>query len=195
MLPSSTTTISCGTSCSAQFEVQVLDGRRDAAVLVARGDDDRQLAERRQRGIGSVLGRSCARRSPVGRRASRGAAWRARGFPRACPPWCGGAPSASGRARARRRARSRGCRTGASVRRRLHGMIAEALAHQALSWPAIAPTRAAAHVDDPRTVAVARCDLPLDERHQIGGMQAVAHLVAAVRRIRCSGAAGAGASC
>ena len=40
VLPSSTTTISCGDVVQAQLQVEVLHGGGDAAFLVARGDDD-----------------------------------------------------------------------------------------------------------------------------------------------------------
>ena len=46
MKPLSTTMISCG----SQFEVQVFDSGRHAAFLIARGNDDREKAERRVAG-------------------------------------------------------------------------------------------------------------------------------------------------
>ena len=42
VLPSSTTTISCGYLLQLQFQMQVLDGGGDAALFVARRDHDGQ---------------------------------------------------------------------------------------------------------------------------------------------------------
>ena len=117
----------------AQLDVQVLDRRGDAALLVARRNDDRQLARAAASAgsgrcaVGMVLG------VPGECRASRDARVRARGSPRGCRRWSATAPSPRCRGRAMHRAPSRGCRTGAPRATGSTGWSPRRSRHQALS--------------------------------------------------------------
>ncbi len=117
----------------AQFEVQVLDGRGDAALLVARRNDDRQLGERRQR-RDRVAAASAMPLSAALEMSSQSGCCRAwlEDLVAECPRSFVSAASPSVRARARRRAPSRECRM-AEPPGRFDRVVAEAVAHHALS--------------------------------------------------------------
>ena len=163
----------------AQLEVEVLHGRGDAALLVPGGNDDREFRQRWKAKSPACRVSSCRvndrRESPS--QSGMASAWSsdllenglwdALGRP---APGRGGAPESStihgmskDGARARRRTIARGPKRSS---------------HQALSCRSeIANARSARDVDD------ARPERPgsraaLDERDEIGGMEAVPHLVA-----------------
>ena len=184
-----------------QLEVQVLDRRRDAALLVPRRDDDGQLrragAARDRATLALSTCRSVCVRArnvePVGMRRrvvedllqdvveSSGTALQS-------PDVAGAAmhpePSREGR-------------TGRSSRTRSTAWSPRRSRHQSLSCASDRADRTpAADVDDARQrrASLAR-DLPFDQRHEVGRMQAVAHLVTRGRRSRCSATGGRAASC
>ena len=111
----------------------MLDGRGDAALLVARGDDDGELRERGARvGSGARLrhGVRPSRTAP----ASRGSPRRGAGSPRGCRGVRARAPSPTPPRPARRRGPPRGGRRAAAPASLATAWSPKRSPHQSLSW-------------------------------------------------------------